>query len=48
MYFLDAGILQKDTITEIPQQNGLAEMCNVTLLEMRSCLLIDSGLPKVI
>ena len=46
-YCLDAGILQEKTITETPQQNGLAERCNRTLLEMAKCLLIDSGLPKM-
>ena len=45
-YCLDAGILQK-TIRETPQQNGLAERCNRTLLEMARCLLIESGLPKM-
>ena len=45
-YSLDAGILQEKTIPETPQQNGLAERCNRTLLEMARCLLIDSGLPK--
>ena len=33
-YCLDAGILQEKTIPETPQQNGLAERCNRTLLEM--------------
>ena len=48
MYCLDAGILQENTISETPQQNGLAERCNNrTLLEMARCLLIDSGLPKM-
>ena len=46
MYCLDAGILQK-TIPEAPQQNGLAERCNGTLLEMARCLLIDSGVSKM-
>ena len=46
MYCLDSGILQK-TIQETPHQNGLAEGCNRTLLEMASCLLVDSGLPKM-
>ena len=45
-YCLDAGILQEKTIQETPQQNGLAERCNRTLLEMARCLLIDSGLPR--
>ena len=46
MYCLDASILQK-TIPETPQQNGLAERCNRTLLEMTRCLLIDPGLHKM-
>ena len=47
MNCLDAGILQEKTIPETPQQNGLAKRCNRTLLEMARCLLIDSGLPKI-
>ena len=47
MYSLDAGILQEKNIPETPQQSGLAERCNSTLLEMAKCLLIDSGLPKM-
>ena len=46
-YCLDAGILLEKTIPETPQQNGLAERCNGTLLEMARCLIIDSGLPKM-
>ena len=48
MYCLDAVILQEKTIPETPQQNGLAERCNRTLLGMARSLLIDSGLPKMI
>ena len=44
---LRCSILQEKTIPETPQQNGLAERCNRTLLEMARCLLIDSGLPKM-
>ena len=47
MYCLNADILQEKTIPEAPQQNGLAEWCNRTLLEMARCLLIDSRLPKM-
>ena len=47
MYCLDAGILQEKTMPETPQQNGLAERCNSTPLEMARCLLIDLGLPKL-
>ena len=47
MYCLDAGILQEKTLPETPQQNGIAERCNSTLLEMARSLLIDSVLPKM-
>ena len=47
MYCLDAGILHEKTIPETPQQKGLAERCNRTLLEMATCLLTDSVLPKL-
>ena len=47
MYFVDAGIIKEETIPEKPQQNELAERCNKTLLETARCLLIDSGLPKM-
>ena len=47
MYCLDAGILHEKTIPETPQQKWLAERCNRTLLEMATCLLTDSVLPKL-
>ena len=47
MYCLDASILQKKTIPETPQQKGLAERRNTTLLEIARCFLIDSGLPNM-
>ena len=47
MYCLDAVIILEKIIPETPQQNGLADKCNRTLLEMARCLLIDSGLPKM-
>ena len=46
-YCLDTGILQEKIIPETPQQNGLVELCNKIPLEMARCLLIDSGLPKM-
>ena len=48
MYCIVAGILQEKTISETPQQNGLAERCNRTLLVLARGLLIDLGLPKMI
>ena len=47
MYSLDACIIQEKTISETPEQIGSAEKCNRTLLETARCLLIDSGLPKM-
>ena len=46
-YCLDECFLREKTIPETLQQNGLAERCNRTWLEMAICLLIDSGLPKM-
>ena len=46
MYCLDAGILQEKSIPVTPQQNELNERCNLTLLEMARCFLIDSGIPR--
>ena len=43
---LDACVLQKTT-PKTPQQNGLAERCNRTLMEMAKCLLVDSELPML-
>ena len=48
MYCLNAGILQEMTISETPQQNGLAKRCNRTLLETARCLLTDSVLPRML
>ena len=47
MYFLDAGIQREKTIPETPQQIVIAERCNRRLLKMARCLLIGSGLPKM-
>uniref|UniRef100_A0ABD2WA73 Integrase catalytic domain-containing protein n=1 Tax=Trichogramma kaykai TaxID=54128 RepID=A0ABD2WA73_9HYME len=42
----DAGIKRRFTVPHTPQQNGLAERKNRTLVETASCLLTQSGLPK--
>ena len=47
MNCLDADILQERTLPKTPQQNGLAESFNRRLLEMARCLVLDSGLPKM-
>ena len=42
----DNKIRQEFTVPETPEQNGIAERFNRTLVEMARCLLIDSKLPK--
>lgn len=44
-YLSSAGILHQTTVCYTPQQNGIAERANRTLMEMARCLLMDSGLP---
>ena len=39
-------IKQEFTVPETPEQNGLAERFNRTVVEMARCMLIESGLPK--
>jgi len=43
--FKRAGIRRRLTTTYTPQQNGVAERKNRTLIEAARCLLIQSGLP---
>ena len=45
-YCLDAGILQEKIISETPQQNGLAERCNRTLLEMQDVYSLTQDFPR--
>ncbi|KAK2414224.1 cysteine-rich RECEPTOR kinase [Trifolium repens] len=40
------GIKRHRTVTYTPQQNGLAERMNRTLLERVRCMLLGAGLPK--
>ena len=42
----DSKIRQEFTVPETPQQNGVAERFNRTLVEMGRCLLIQAKLPK--
>ena len=42
----EKGIVRHRTIPGTPQQNGVAERFNRTLLERIRCMLISSGLPK--
>jgi len=44
-FFRENGIQRRLTITHTPEQNGMAERKNRTLLDMTRCLLFDSGLP---
>ncbi|GJV18496.1 retrotransposon protein, putative, ty1-copia subclass [Tanacetum coccineum] len=43
---IESGIARHLTIVRMPQQNGLAERMNRTLIDKVRCLLIWSGLPK--
>lgn len=45
-YCEHSGILQQRTAIHTPQQNGVAERMNRTLLEKVRCMLIDSGVSK--
>ena len=42
----DAGIARHHTIRYTPQQNGVAERMNQTLLERARCMLSNAGLEK--
>ena len=44
----DEGIKQEFTVPDTPQQNGVAERYFRTIVEMTRCLLLDSGLPKLL
>lgn len=45
-FLKEEGIQHQLTIPYTPQQNGLAERCNRTVVEKARCLLIDADLPK--
>ena len=40
------GIIRHKVVTNTPQQNGLAERMNKTILEKVSCMLVSANLPK--
>jgi hypothetical protein len=44
-FFRDSGIQRRLTTVYSPQQNGLAERKNRTLVEAARCMLLESGLP---
>nr|GEW23800.1 retrotransposon protein, putative, Ty1-copia subclass [Tanacetum cinerariifolium] len=43
---IESGIARHLTVSGTPQQNGVAERMNRTLIDKVHCLLIQSGLPK--
>ncbi|GKG18422.1 retrovirus-related pol polyprotein from transposon TNT 1-94, partial [Tanacetum coccineum] len=43
---IESGIARHLTIVRMPQQNGVAERMNITLMDKVRYLLIQSGLPK--
>lgn len=44
-YIKKEGIRHQFTVDYTPQQNGIAERKNRTLIEMATCMLTQSGLP---
>ncbi|MQL05556.1 transposase, partial [Escherichia coli] len=42
----DLGIQRHKTVAGTPQQNGIAERMNRTILERVRCMLLSAGLPK--
>ena len=47
-YCADEGILRHITIRLTPQQNGLAEMMNMTLIKRVRCMLVQTKLLKAL
>lgn len=45
-YFQEKGILHQTTVSHTPQQNGVSERANRTLVEMARCMLYESGLTE--
>ena len=45
-YLKNNGIIRRLTVPYTPQQNGMAERKNRTLIEKARCMLIESKLPK--
>ncbi|KAI5735092.1 hypothetical protein M8J77_014056 [Diaphorina citri] len=41
------GIIHRKTVPGCPQQNGIAERSNRTLMEMVRCMMVQSGVPKI-
>ena len=46
MFCFEAGTEHQLTITYTPQQNGMSERKNRTVMEMSRCLLFEKKLPK--
>ena len=45
-YLKSEGVRHQLTVPKSPEQNGVAERCNRTLVEMTRAMLFRSGLPK--
>ena len=45
-YCAENGIVRQLTCAGTPQQNGLAERMNRTIINKVRCMLLESGLPK--
>jgi Reverse transcriptase (RNA-dependent DNA polymerase)/gag-polypeptide of LTR copia-type/Integrase core domain/GAG-pre-integrase domain len=47
-YLKSYGIQRQSTVPGTPQQNGVAERMNQTLMDMTRCLIIESGVTKTL
>ena len=45
-FYREAGIKRETTTVYIPEQNGVAERKNMTIVEATRAILCDQGLPK--
>ena len=43
-YYRKAGIARHKTVVKTPQQNGLAERFNITIVERMRCMLLSANL----
>ena len=45
-FYKDQGVARHHTVRSTPQQNGVAEQMNQTLLEKAQCMLSNAGLAR--
>ena len=45
-YIINSGVIHQKTIPKTPNQKGVSERKNMTLMEIVRCMLSDSKVPK--